>query len=340
MRNFTITALLLAMLVLCAGCEKQGGETTKNVRQEPVVVYAAFEDDARLRELFETYTEETGVLVIVRRGERESIVNDLIENRISPPADVLITQSVAGVWRAAEEGALRPLYSNTVRERSPAWSRDPDDLWFGTGFRTAVIVVSQEAEADTGLPGFAALAEQRFAGQLCLSSSTNQVNRTVVAMMIATMDARPAELAVRGWMKNLARPVVDTEADVIAAIRSGKCRYAIVSSTAFANALADDPRAEVSAFTPDVTFADIDGVGVARHARNPEGAAKLVEWLFSADVQEEMASQNRIFPADQSAAHDDALESLGAKNVSPKNVGLVAWHEIEAAKLAERARYP
>ena len=26
-------------------------------------------------------------------------------------------------------------------------------------------------------------------------------------------------------------------------------------------------------------------------------------------------------------------------NISRKNVGLVAWHEIEAAKLAERARY-
>ena len=340
MRNFTGAALLLTMLLVCGGCEKQGDEIAEEVRQEPVVVYAAFEDDASLRELFETYTEETGVLVIVRRGEPGSIVNDLIENRISPPADVLMTKSVTEVWRAAEEGALRPLYSDAVRDRSPAWSRDPDDLWFGTGFRTAVIVAGKEAAADTGLPDFAALAEQRFAGQLCLSSSTNPINRTVIAMMIETMGERPAELAVRGWMKNLARPVVDTEAEVIAGILSGGCNFGIVSSTAFADARASDPRAEVSAFAPVVTFANIDGVGLARHARNPEGAAKLVEWLFSTEVQEEMATQNRMFPADRSAAYDLALDSAAPKSVSPKNVGLAAWHEIEAAKLAERARYP
>jgi len=340
MRNFTGAALLLTMLLVCGGCEKQGDEITEEVRQEPVVVYAAFEDDASLRELFETYTEETGVLVIVRRGEPGSIVNDLIENRISPPADVLMTKSVAEVWRAAEEGALRPLYSDAVRDRSPAWSRDPDDLWFGTGFRTAVIVAGKEAAADTGLPSFAALAKQRFAGQLCLSSSTNPINRTVIAMMIETMGERPAELAVRGWMKNLARPVVDTEAEVIAGILSGGCNFGIVSSTAFADARASDPRAEVSAFAPVVTFANIDGVGLARHARNPKGAAKLVEWLFSTEVQEEMATQNRMFPADRSAAYDLVLDSAAPKSVSPKNVGLAAWHETEAAKLAERARYP
>lgn len=340
MRSPIVVVLAFAMVALCAGCEKAREGAAEKVRQEPVVVYAAFEDDAKLRELFETYTEETGVLVIVRRGEPESIVNDLIENRISPPADVLMTQSVTGVWRAAEEGALRPLYSESVREQSPAWSRDPDDLWFGTGFRTAVIVGGADAIAEAELSDFAALAKQRFAGQLCLSSSADQVNRTVIAMMIESMDVRPAELAVRGWLKNLARPVVDTEAEVIAAIRSGDCRYGIVSSTAYAVAMANDPRAEISAVTPVITYAEIDGIGVARHAHNPEGAAELVEWLFSTDTQEKMALQNLTYPANPSAAYDDALDSAGPERVSPKNVGLVAWHEVAVTKLAERARYP
>jgi len=340
MRSRIVAVLAFAMVALCAGCEKTPEGTSEKSRQEPVVVYAAFEDDANLRELFETYTEETGALVIVRRGEPVSIVNDLIENRISPPADVLMTQSVTGVWRAAEEGALRPLYSESVGEQSPAWSHDPDDLWFGTGFRTAVIVGDTDAIAEAELADFAALAEQRFAGQLCLSSSANEVNRTVVAMMIESMDVRPAELVVRGWMQNLAKPVVQTEAQVIAAIRAGDCRFGIVSGTAFAVAMANDPQAKISVVTPATTFAAIDGIGVARHAHNPDGAAKLVEWLFSIDVQEKMALQNLTYPANSSAAHDDTLDPAGPESVSPKNVGLVAWHEVAATKLAERARYP
>lgn len=339
MRGVTATTFIIAISILFGACDEAPQKPADDSRKEPVVVYAAFEDDAQLRDLLAAYTEQTGVMVIVRRGEAKGIVNDVIENRVSPPADVLMTRSVTDVWRAAEDGALRPIFSVSGREQLPAWSRDPDDLWLATGYRTAVVVHAMEDLGNADLPDFASLAEPSFHKSLCLSSSTNKVNSAVIAMMIETMGVRPAEIAVRGWMANLALPVFDSELQLIDAIRSGSCRIGIVSSSAIAKAKTDDSKLNVSVITPATTYADVDGIGVARHARNPEGASALVEWLLSKDVQESKASHDVAYPANPTAKYNKALDAAGPINVSAKNVSLIAWHEDAAAKLAERARY-
>ena len=158
---------------------------------------------------------------------------------------------------------------------------------------------------------YADLAEPRFEGQLCLSSSANPMNQAVVAMLIHEQGARPAELIVRGWMKNLAMPVLESDSQVLAAIATGKCSIGIVSNDATTGF-------DLSVHTPAPAFADIDGIGIGRHAKNPAGAAALVEWLL----------------ATLPATHFD-----GHEKVTQQNVGLVAWYQQDVTKLAERARY-
>jgi iron(III) transport system substrate-binding protein len=282
--------LLILAWVFLAACSPEPAEPP--ARQDPVVVYAAFEDDGAIVEMFDRYKEETGVLVIVRRGPAERIVNDLINNNISPPADILVTRSVVDAWRAAEESALRPLYSEAVAERIPAWARDPDSLWFATAVDEAV----------------AELANDEFGGKLCLSSSENAINRAVIATLIDRTDLRSAEILVRGWVKNLALPPFATEEQLLAAVAEGRCELGLASRRAAS--LSDVAIAEA-----DTLYTDVGAMGLARHARNPEGAAALVEWLAS------------------------DFEWQGDAPPVLENVGLVAWHYEDAVKLAERARY-
>jgi len=306
--------LILALLTACCtGCGQPPESESIEVRKEPVVVYAAFEDDAALVDATQRYTDETGVLVIVRRGTATGIVDDMIKNRVSPPADVLVTRSVVDAWRAADESALRPLFSEPAREHVPAWARDPDDLWFGTQVRSAVIVHDIAGLQAKDVPDVDALAEPRFSGTLCLSSSEMSVNRTVIAVMLSELDVRPAELVVRGWMKNLAVPPFDDEAQLIRAIESGACGIGIVSNTAL-----DIANSDLERILPATWYADVEAVGIARHARNPDGATRLVEWLL---------------------ADSELTEVVGDPSVNRENVSVVAWHYEDAVKLAERARY-
>jgi iron(III) transport system substrate-binding protein len=278
-------------------------------RQEPVVVYAAFEDDSHLVDIFDRYKEETGVLVIVRRGPAGKIVDDLINNNISPPADVLMTVSVLDAWRAAEESALRPLYAEAVSGQLPEWAMDPDMLWFALATDHAVIAYRGNEPAATDLVD---LTHEQFHGQLCLSSSANTINRAVIAILIDQLGVRSAEIVVREWVRNLAVPPFTTDAELLGAIADERCAIGIAAHSAAA-------RSDVAFLQPDALYADIEAIGVARHARNPEGAAALVEWLVT-----EIAN----------------VQTPGDQNTSRHNVALLARHHEDAVKLAERARYP
>lgn len=299
----------LLVLVFLGACTP---DAPPPVNQDPVVVYVAFEDDAHLAAIFDRYKQETGVLVIPRRGTAGRIVGDIIDNDVSPPADLLLTNSVVQAWRAAEESALRPLYSEPLREGIPAWARDADDMWFGTESRHAVIAHNEPDLDMNSVEDLAALAEERFAGALCLTTSALPLNRAIIATMIGELGVRPTELIVRGWVQNLATPPFGSEERVLDALRAGTCGVAIVSSD-----VANAPGVDVT--VPATRYADVATLGVARHARNPDGAAALAEWLVSEVKKMQIES--------------DGIASRGS-------VGLVALHHDDAVKLAERARYP
>jgi iron(III) transport system substrate-binding protein len=331
-RSRRLIGLVASSLGLLVACDRASEPVVDTIPNDPVVVYFAGEDDAHLRGVLDNYTDVSGIAVTVRRGLPNRIVDDLIADEINPPADVLVAMSVVDVSRAAEEGALRPLFMPAIKERTPAWLRDPDDYWFALSYRSAVVVYATNFADDAELSSYTVLAEPRFRGQLCLSSSRTAVNRSVIAMLIESMGVRRAEIVVRGWMANLARPVVETEDQLVRAIQSGECQAGIASSAAVAKANATGSGKTLSFSTPVPTFADIESVGIARHARNPGAAAALVEWLFQAEVQSNLAMATLSSPAIDS---QEVSQQAGARNV-----GLVAWHEKDAANLAERAGYP
>ena len=331
------TGLVAASLTLIMSCGPAQEADEGAVPAEPVVVYATYEDRTYLPALVDAYTKETGVVVIVRHGDTANIVDDVIGNRVSPPADLLWTSSVSGIWRSAEEGALRPLHLQHIDEDVPAWLRDPDDFWVGISYRTAVLVYDSSVISEADLSDYASLAEPRYRGRLCLSSSVNSVNRSVIAMLIDALDVRPAEIVVRGWMANLAMPVFDSEATLLDAIQSGSCGIGIASSTQAAATIAAN--APVSVHVPATAYTDVEGVGVARHARNPHGAVGLVEWLLTTATQTRHAKKTLSYPVNENAALADVLDAAGRDNSGSRNVVLVAWHEYEAIKLAERATY-
>ena len=127
-------------------------------------------------------------------------------------------------------------------------------------------------------------------------------------------------------MSNLARPVFESESKLWIALEKGGCGIAIMSNIGAAW-LGNSRYAGMWSNELPAVHADVEGVGIARHARNPDGALRLVEWLLSEEIQ---------------ALHSGALAAYPATSDfdGVKNVGVIAWHDEEAAKLAERALYP
>ena len=303
--------LLLALLGACAPDSAEPPAP----RPEPIVVYAASGDDAPGSARFAEFARESGIPVTVRNVD--DVVDAVIANRGSPPADVLLAPDVAGIVRAADEGGLRLLASGSLTKpletQMPAALRDPDGFWFAVSVRIAAIAYRKDRFDAGDLSDFADLAESRFRGQLCLSTSSESMNRMLIAAMIAAAGERPAELVVRGWIANLALPVFDSGDDVRRALVDGSCGVAIVARPA--GSLDGEPDAELAMTVPTPVVADIEGIGIARHARAPDAAQKLLGWLLES-------------PPGQPAAP-----------IAGGSVAASAWRVTDADRLAVRAGY-
>ena len=335
MNALQATALLLGSLALAGGCEREAGHAGSG-RGGEVVVYATVADERYLQALFASWTEDTGIRVRIRQGTAPRIVDEVIENSVNPPADLLWTEGVAGVWRAAEEGALRPIVTAGVAQHVPGWLRDPEAYWVATGYTTAVIVYGTAWRMPAAARSFADPAAAGYAGRLCLPASGLAVSRAVIAGLIADIGTRPAETVVRGWLANLARPVFATEAAMLEAIAAGDCAAGIATE-ADARKMSG-PDGLLRTHTPEDARIVVEAIGVARHARNPQGAVALLTWLTDTAAQANYAEALQVTPATAGAAAESAatgaeLRRLAADLLRP------AWLAEDSGLLAERARY-
>lgn len=304
---------VIAIVWVLAACGRESTDAGHGlgaaVRPEPVVVYAAHDDPTYWPVVFAGFTRETGIRVTVRHRDAQSIVNEVIENQGSPPADVLLTPDAYGVWKAAYEGALRPLRSDVIAIRVDPSLRDPDGYWVAVRTRTAVVVSAADFDTATGIDDLAALGDPAHAGQLCLTTSALSLNRVLIATLIERYGVRDSELTVRGWVRNLALPPFADEVSLRDAIRNGTCGLGILSADAASGLTV------LGAATEGLNVIDIDGIGIARHAREPDAALELIEWLIETRLAGPPVAGDR------------------------QPVARVAWRIDDAIRLAERAGY-
>lgn len=293
MRN-PIYLFLLLTLAACGGPKEPAGP--------PVVVYASESDPANLRELFDAFTAETLIPVDVSWGGSTENAEAVIAKQ-GVPADVLITPNISDIWRAAEQGALRPIRGEPVKSVHGAL-KDPDSFWVALHSRFAVIAISPHSAMQYS-GDYEALGN--YQGKLCLSSINSSINQAVIAMLIEDIGVKPAERVVRAWMRNMERSPFETEGELVAALEAGDCEIGIISNTA--NTI------EMLQVTPTPLYMEVSAMGVGRHANNPERAQQLIDWLI--------VNKPLEYPAEWKG----------------RNMGVVGWRHAEVLLLAERAGY-
>ena len=294
-------AAVLAALTLAACGERASQEAPSTI----VVYVHEHAQQLRFAEMLAEFTAESGIAVTPRYGSSRELTDAVIGKTDSPRADVLLTSNAADIWRAGYEGALRPLPEAVLRG-VPEVLRDPDGAWVATIVRTPTLIAAEGVALD-GVASYADLAAPAMAGRLCIASSQLPANRALIAMLIESERARPAERIVRGWVRNLARPPYAGDSDLLAAVYAGDCEIGLVASGAGIGNL-------LQASLPG-PYIGIDGVGVARHAGNPDGAHRFIEWIV-------------------------AKQSLGlTESYFTMHVGVAGYRDEEARLLAERAGY-
>lgn len=327
----------LAALAALAGIVLSGPAQAAG---EPLVVYTARKYQL-VDQLFQEYGKERGIEVKSVTDDGAPLIQRLIAEGANSPADVFVSVDAGDLWRATQAGLLQPIKSPALEAAIPAHLRDPGGHWFGLAVRARTIAYSTARVKPAELSTYAALADPRWKGKLCLRNGKAVYNQSLVAMFINDMGEAATERMVRGWIANLATEPFANDTLMLKAIAAGQCDVGITNSYYLGRLQHDEKDFPVQIFWADQagkgTHVNISGGGVTKHAMNRAEAVRFLEWLASPAIQERFAAVNFEFPANATVDPLPEVKAWGPFKHNEVNVGLIGKTQPAAVMLIDRA---
>ncbi|GAB2714791.1 Fe(3+) ABC transporter substrate-binding protein [Halomonas garicola] len=296
--------------------------------------------------LYEAFTDETGIDVNVLEGDSDQLIERIQREGVASPADVMITVDAGRLWRAEDEGIFQSVESDVLDERVPESMSHPDGLWFGFSQRARAILYNRDAVDPSDITSYEDLADDRFEGDICIRSSNNIYNQSLLASMIAEHGEEEAEEWAQGIVDNMARDPEGGDTDQILGVASGECDLAVANHYYYVRLLKSDDDAErkaarkVGIIFPNQdgrgTHVNVGGAGVVENSPNRDNAVRFLEFLASDTAQEIFASGNNEFPVVDSIHKDPVLESWGDFKKDDVNVSVLGENNPEAVRIFDR----
>jgi|TARA_B110000483_G_scaffold206874_1_gene251469 iron(III) transport system substrate-binding protein len=309
-------------------------------------IYSA-RKEALIKPLLDRFSEATGTQINLVTGKGDALLTRLQSEGLNSPADLLLTVDAGRLYRAQQAGILQPMISKRLNAAIPQHLRSIDDQWFGLSVRARVIVYAKDRVGVEQLSTYEALAEPRWRGKICVRSSSNIYNQSLVASMLATVGMQYTEAWLEGLVANFARTPAGGDRDQIKAVAAGLCDVAIVNSYYLGGMLRSSDPAQLEAassvglFWPNQdgrgTHINISGAGVTRSSQNPELAAQLIAFLASDESQRWYAGMNNEFPVRADIEVSETLRTWGGFDADQLNVTELGRNNANAIMAMDRA---
>ncbi|PKM30795.1 MAG: iron ABC transporter substrate-binding protein [Gammaproteobacteria bacterium HGW-Gammaproteobacteria-11] len=304
-----------------------------------LVVYSSRQEHL-IQPVFDLYTEQTGVKISYITDGEAPLMARLRAEGANTPADLFITVDAGNLWQAEQMGLLRPVKSDLIETNIPAQYRAESGEWTGLSLRARTVAYSTERVDPATLSTYEALADSSWHGRLCLRTSKKVYNQSLTATLIETLGTEGAAEVIRGWVGNLTTPVFSDDTALLQAINAGQCDVGIVNTYYFGRLQNADPELKVALFWPNQedrgVHVNISGAGVTRHAKQPDEAIKLLEWMTGPEAQAIFAGVNQEFPANPAVAPSEEVAAWGEFKADTINVEVAGRRQPEAIMLMDR----
>jgi iron(III) transport system substrate-binding protein len=258
-------------------------------------------DDA----LYAAFTEKTGITINRIEAKADELMARMEAEGTNSPADVFMTVDVGRISRAEEKGLLQPFESEVIERSVPAHLRDDGNLWTGLSQRARIIFYSKK-RVENPPQTYEELADPAWKGKICIRSSSNIYNQSMMAAIIETHGEEVARDWAAGIVENMARAPQGGDTDQLRGIVSGECYIAVSNTYYYARGLASD----VDGLTSDIdsigwvwpnqsgrgAHVNLAAAGIAANAPNKAEATALLEYLVSDEAQAQFANANNEYP--------------------------------------------
>jgi len=339
-----MTRLILSVIAAfsIAACSQSGDS-------EVVNVYSARHYDSD-QVAYASFTEETGIVVNLVEASGDLLIERIRTDGDRSPADVVITVDASRLQRAEEDGLFAQTDFSSIAARVPDRFIDPDGFWIGFALRTRVIAYAEDRVDPSEITSYMDLADPRWQGRICIRSSDNAYNQSLLASIIAHHGEEAAEAWARSVVANFARPPQGGDTDQLQAIHAGECDVAVVNHYYYLRlANSDNPGDQgvtngIGLIFPAGeygTHVNISGAGIAANAPHPENAEALIRFLLSESGQRVYVELANEFPAVEGTAFDNpSVRELMGFQADTLNMSTLGDNAGAARRVFDRAGWP
>lgn len=316
---------------------------------QEVNVYSSrhYEVDAQLYAQFE---EATGIKVNIIEAKDSALLERILAEGRRSPADILITADAGRLWQANSAGIFQSISDIEALSTVDENLQHPEGYWTGITKRARVIYYKKDVVDPSELSTYEALTDEQWEGRICIRSSTNIYNQSLLASIVATHGLEVAETWAAGMVNNFARDPQGGDTDQIRAVAAGECDVAVGNSYYFGRLANSGKEADqevvdaVGIFFPNQedrgTHINISGLGLLETAPNPDNAKQLIAYLVSPEVQAAFASANNEFPVIEGVEANEVLSSWGDFATDGINVALYGELNQAAVRIFDRVGWP
>jgi len=306
-----ITRSLIAAMTLAA--------MTATATAQDVNVYSSRHYDSD-DSLYEKFTEETGITVNRIEGKADELIARLAAEGANSPADVFITVDIGRMGRAENAGVIQPVTSEVIAANVPSHLRHPGNLWFGVSQRARIIFYAKDRVANPPRT-YEALTDDAWQGKICIRSSSNIYNQSLLASIIEAHGEDEAQDWAQGIVDNMAREPQGGDTDQLRGLVSGECDIAVANHYYFLRGFDKDVDGLTSGIDnlgwvwPNQSgrgaHLNLTAAAMTKAASNKAEATALLEFLTSDFAQQHFANQNNEYPAVPGVGLDQDTARLG-----------------------------
>ena len=336
-------ALVLGLIVLLGGCRGASGPSADPVS---LGVYSGRHYNTD-QELYRRFTAQTGIQVKLLEGKDDALIERVSTEGSKTPADLLVLVDAARLVRAADQGLFQPVKSEAIRRDVPPELRDSADRWSALTRRVRVVVVNPKQVDPALIRTYADLARPELKGRLCLRNGRSVYNQSLVADQLILRGEAETRRWLSGLVANLKPPFFTSDIPLARAVARGDCGVGVVNSYYVARLLSGDGGAEdksllqgVKVIVPDPAHINVSGAGVTRHAKHPEAARRLLEFLASPEGGGAgYAEANHEYPLVGSGS-DPVVKSFGPLRGDGVPIEKLGARNGQAVQLMRAAGWP
>ncbi len=319
------TVLSLFLISILSACSSEKSSTEGNGLEaastlNEVNIYSA-RKSYLLKPLLDEFEKSTKIKVNIISGKSKVLQKRIEQEGENTRADVLLTVDAGNLYKAKKDGLLQRIDSIKLNTLIPSHLRDQEGYWYGLSIRSRVIMYNPRKVEANELSTYEDLSNPKWKGRLCIRSSNNIYNQSLLASLVVHLGEEKAEEWARKVVNNFSRKPKGNDRTQMTSVVLEECDVTLANTYYLGKWITSTKENErkyakmISVFFPNQmdrgAHINISGAAIVKYSKNTKNAQKLLEFLASTEAQELYAKTNHEYPIRGDIGISDTVRSWG-----------------------------